>query len=204
MGSAVRQGSERDRVSLRERKKARTRAAIQEHALRLFRAQGYEATTMEQIADEAEVSPSTLLRYFPTKEALVLTDDYDSLITEALRAQPPGAEPVEAVRGALRAGFSSITAEEIPQFRERQQLAFTVPQLRAASHDQLGQSMRTLAGILAERTGRNPDDLEIRALSGAIVGVILSTMLHWAQHADADPFSVLDESLAYLQAGLSG
>lgn len=189
-------------MSLRERKKARTRATIQEHALRLFGEQGYEVTTMEQIAEEAEVSPSTLLRYFPTKEALVLTDDYDSLITEALRAQSPDIEPVEAVREALRAGFGSITAEEIPQFRERQRLAFTVPQLRAASHDQLGQSMRTLARILAERAGRHPDDVEIRTLSGAIIGVILSTMLHWAQHPDADPFSVLDESLAYLQAGL--
>jgi hypothetical protein len=49
-------------VGLRERKKAKTRAAIQEHALRLFRIQGYEATTIEQIADAAEVSPSTVFR----------------------------------------------------------------------------------------------------------------------------------------------
>src|SRR3954462_9329334 len=87
---------------LRERKKAKTRAAIQEHALRLFQQQGYDATTVEQIAEAAEVSPSTFFRYFPTKEDTVLTDEYDALIVDAVRAQPPELPPVEALRNVMR------------------------------------------------------------------------------------------------------
>jgi AcrR family transcriptional regulator len=83
---------------LRERKKARTRASIREHALRLFREQGHQATTVEQIAAAAEVSPSTFFRYFPTKEDVVLHDDMESLMLEAFARQPPEIGLVAAVR----------------------------------------------------------------------------------------------------------
>ena len=85
--NGLREGDQ-PRPSLRERKKAKTRAAIQEHALRLFMEQGYEQTTVEQIADAAEVSPSTFFRYFPTKEDVVMYDAFDPLMVEAFRAQP--------------------------------------------------------------------------------------------------------------------
>jgi AcrR family transcriptional regulator len=64
-------------TGLRERKKAKTRAAIQAHALRLFAKQGYDETTIDQIADAAEVSQSTFFGYFPTKEDVVLHDRFD-------------------------------------------------------------------------------------------------------------------------------
>src|ERR1700744_6700684 len=86
---------------LRERKKARTRASLREHALRLFREQGYQATTVEQIAAAAEVSPSTFFRYFPTKEDVVLNDDMDTRVLEALARQPAELAPLAAVRAAV-------------------------------------------------------------------------------------------------------
>src|SRR5215467_4794255 len=89
-------------VGLRERKKARTRAAIREHALRLFREQGYDATTVDQIAEAADVSPSTFFRYFPTKEDVVLQDDLDILAVGAFEHQPPDMSPIAAFRAAAK------------------------------------------------------------------------------------------------------
>jgi AcrR family transcriptional regulator len=78
-------------LGLRERKKARTRAAIQEQALHLFAAQGYAATTVRQIADAAEVSESTFFRYFPTKEDVVMHDRFDRSRPFAVRSPPSSA-----------------------------------------------------------------------------------------------------------------
>ena len=95
--------------SLRERKKARTRASIREHALRLFRERGYDATTVDQIAAAAEVSPSTFFRYFPTKEDVVLRDDLDDRILEAFARQPASLTPVAAVRAAIREAVETFS-----------------------------------------------------------------------------------------------
>src|SRR5215472_15110349 len=110
---------EQRRSGLRERKKAKTRAAIQRHALRLFHEQGYEATTVEQIAEAAEVSPSTFFRYFPTKEDVVLYDDLDPVFIAAYEAQPAELSPIQALRGALRAVFARLPAHEMEQQWER-------------------------------------------------------------------------------------
>src|SRR5215470_5069758 len=104
---------------LRERKKAKTRAAIQRHALRLFREQGYEATTVTQIADAAEVSESTFFRYFPTKEHLVLEDDLDDALMASFEAQPAGLTPVQAMRAALRDVFGTLPPEGRAEIQDR-------------------------------------------------------------------------------------
>lgn len=78
---------------LRERKKLKTRTAIRGAAFRLIAKQGYEATTVEQIAEASEVSPSTVFRYFPTKEDIVLTDEYDPVMASVLRSRPAGESP---------------------------------------------------------------------------------------------------------------
>src|ERR1700712_5144937 len=92
-------------IGLRERKKIRTRAAIRDNAMRLFREQGYTATTVDQIAEAADVSPSTFFRYFPNKEAVVLADDVDPLVIRALHDADPHLTPMAAVRQALTGTF---------------------------------------------------------------------------------------------------
>ena len=192
----------RPAIGLRERKKARTFAAIQQQALRLFREQGYDATTVEQIAEAAEVSPSTFFRYFPTKEDVVLTDDYDPLILAAFQAQPAELSPVAALRAAMRAVFAGLPPEQVGLERERQALIQSVPELRAAMLDGLRATIQLIAEAMAARVGRRPDEFAVRTFAGAVLGVVLASMFAAAEEADADVFARVDDGLAQLEAGL--
>ncbi|MGO9341123.1 MAG: TetR family transcriptional regulator [Acidimicrobiales bacterium] len=187
---------------LRERKKAKTRAAIQHEALRLFREKGYEATTVDHIAEAVEISPSTFFRYFRAKEDLVLTDDYDPLIIEAIRAQPAELSPVRAVRNGLRTLFETMSREELADMRDRAELALAVPELRAGMLDQFAQTIRQITGLIAERVGRTSDDFEVSALAGAMLGVMISAEFYWVEHPESDLVALLDMALAHLESGL--
>ena len=189
-------------VGLRERKKVKTRAAIQHEALRLFRLQGYEETTVEQIAEAAEVSPSTFFRYFPSKEDLVLTDDYDPLILETCRAQPAELGPVEAVRRGLRTVFEGMDGQELADMRDRAELALLVPDLRAAMLDQLALVIRQLTDVVAERGKRPSGDFEVATLAGAILGVVISAEFYWVENPGTDLVALIDKALANLESGL--
>ena len=118
---------------LRERKKQKTRWAIQEHALRLFAEQGYDATTVEQIAEAAEVSPSTFFRYFKTKEDVVSEDRYDALIVAGIEAAPPGLGPLAIMRHAMKTSLGDLNPGENQQILTRMRLVLSVPSLRAVT-----------------------------------------------------------------------
>jgi AcrR family transcriptional regulator len=192
-------------TSLRERKKARTRASLREHALRLFREQGYQATTVEQIAAAAEVSPSTFFRYFPTKEDVVLRDDMDDRILEALTRQPVSLTPVAALRAALREAIASLTPHEWAEFREAAGLSDEVPEIRARQLDELGRTIDRMAEALAQRTGRSAEELPVRVYVGAIFGVMLAVLTPgtWSKtDVGVQTFDRIDEALGLLEAGL--
>ena len=164
---------------LRERKKARTRASIREHALRLFREQTYQGTTVEQIAAAAEVSPSTFFRYFPTKEDIVLQDDMDTRMIEALERQPAGLGPLSAVRAATREVFTSYTQADLDLLGETTALTMTVPEIRARAMNEFARSISVIGEALAKRAGRPADDLAVRTTAGAIIGVVMSITMPW-------------------------
>jgi AcrR family transcriptional regulator len=190
------------RPGLRERKKARTRAAIREHAFRLFREQGYDATTVEQIAEAAEVSPSTFFRYFPTKEDVVLQDDMDLLWLEAVKAQPASLGPIAALRAGMHAAFASIPPEEFARLREGTRLALTVPAVRGRSLDEFARTIGIIAEGLAERSGRDPSDPALRVFAGAVVGVAMASWFAAPGDDLANFAKNFDEGLALLEAGL--
>jgi AcrR family transcriptional regulator len=189
-------------AGLRERKKARTRAAIQAAALELFERDGYTATTVDQIAERAEVSPATFFRYFPTKEDVVLHDRYDPLLIADFRAQPPELSPLAALRRTLRSVFHGLPPDEFARERQRATLIISVPELRARALDQLATSLEPFTEVVAERTGRPVDDPEVRALTGAVLGVSISAMLAAAEDPNADYVALMDSGLGYLESGL--
>src|SRR5215203_1973777 len=188
------------KAGLRERKKAKTRAEIQRHALKLFGERGYEATTVGRIAEAAEVSESTFFRYFPTKEDVVLWDELDPLVFEAFKKQPPEMGPIRALRESIRDVLSGTSAAEKADLLGRLEVLMSVPPLRAMLLDGLRGPMRLLARAMAERAGRRPDDPAVRALAGAVMGIGLSAMFAAAE-PEADVVSLIDEGLAFLEAG---
>ena len=189
------------RPGLRERKKARTRAAIREHALRLFREQGYDATTVEQIAEAAEVSPSTFFRYFPTKEDVVLQDDLDLVWMDAFRAQPRDLGPIAAMRAAVRAAFADLAADDLEQLREAMDLAVAVPAVRARMLEEMARTSQRIAEAVAERSGRTAGDFTVRAVAGAVIGIAMAAWFDDPGNLEAfgDKF---ERGLALLEAGL--
>jgi len=201
-------GASQDRPDgLRERKKARTRAAIREHALRLFRENGYQRTTVEQIAAAAEVSPSTFFRYFPTKEDLVLRDDMDTRMIEAFERQPSDLSPLSAVRAAVREMFGSYTQADLDTLGETTALTLTVPEVRARAMDEFGRTIAVISEALAKRAGRPADDLAVRTVAGAIIGVIMSITMPWEgwssdRQTIVDMFERIDQALSLLEDGL--
>lgn len=191
---------------LRERKKARTKTEIQRQALRLFREQGYQATTVEQVAAAAEVAPSTVFRYFATKEDLAALDEYFSLdarVEEAFKSQPPELSALQALRAALRAAFSGLTPSERDARYDRDLGMVRVPELWTANAPLLSRGLRTLDELVATRTGRPIDDPDVRALTGAVLGVALRVFLRWSEHPDTDLATALDAELAHLESALA-
>jgi AcrR family transcriptional regulator len=191
----------KSRPGLRERKKARTRAAIREHALRLFRAQGYDETTVEQIAEAAEVSPSTFFRYFPTKEDVVLQDDMELLWMDVFLAQPAEMGPIAALRAAVRAAFDGMGPGTLAELRETMDMAMAVPAVRARMLAEFARTTQVIAQAVAERAGKSSTDFEVQALAGAVVGIAMAAWFD--QPEDLDGFGAkLERGLALLEAGL--
>ena len=151
----------------RQRKKTATRGRIRASALRLFREQGYDTTTVEQIAAAAGVSHMTFFRYFPTKEDVALSDRFDPLIASAI-AQTPAAWPlIQRIRAVLVQGLRQVYDTDrdtllaqvklivsTPALRERQwagQIATQQLILRALStgEDEQGPSFQTRVTVAA-------------------------------------------------------
>ncbi|MFF8415924.1 TetR/AcrR family transcriptional regulator [Streptomyces sp. NPDC015680] len=188
---------------LRERKKLRTRIAIRQAAYRLIAEQGYEATTVEQIAAAAEVSPSTVFRYFPAKEDIVLTDEYDGVLATALRGRPAGEPPLESLRHVLAEVLAEFLATGEQELRQRTRLMVEVPAVRARTAGSMSDTAGALADALAARTGREPGDLAVRVFVAAVLGTLREVTLCWGEQGqEGDLVAMTGRALDILEGGL--
>ena len=184
-------------LGLRERKKIKTRHVIRREAFRLFDANGYAATTIEQIADAAEVSPSTFFRYFPSKESLLLADDLDPLVLAAFKAQPPDLSPSQAIRRAYETTMAGLSPEQLEFESTRQRLIFSIPELKAAMYDEYYRTVSVMAAAIGDRISRPATDFEVRVFVGAMVGAMMAAYDSAPKTADT-----IYRALDFLDAGM--
>ncbi|MFF7353276.1 MULTISPECIES: TetR/AcrR family transcriptional regulator [Streptomyces] len=195
--------ADRPHVGLRERKKIKTREAIRAATYALVEEQGYDATTIDQIAERAEVSPSTVFRYFPTKEDIVLTDEYDPLILEEIRARPADEPWSETMRYVLHRAIEFGMDDDLAVSRLRTHLMVQVPAVRSRMMESMSATGRMLCEAIGERTGRDPDGLEVRVYAMSLIGALMETSMYWAENDHRDDFAALvDRTLDVMEHGL--
>jgi AcrR family transcriptional regulator len=187
---------------LRERKKQRTRDSIQRVAMRLFLEQGYEATTIEQIADAVEISPSTFFNYFPSKEEVVFADDFEPLIARLFLDRPRDEPMSVALRHAMMAVLPGVVDNDRDLMLARGRLALQTPALKGRLWQDLERTQDLVRTLIAERTGRDPEDFELRVIAGALVGALYAAVMEWTrQDGRADMMDLLNRALDTIENG---
>lgn len=171
---------------------------VHETALDLADRHGYSNVTIERIAEAADVSPSSVYRYFGTKEGIFLWDQYDRLALEFLAGTDPSIPPMRAMRQAIEslAGALEETGETV---RRQLRLIYTVPELKTATRGYLDQLRGDLAATIQRRQGEGLSDLESLVVAGALIGAIDAAMEHWTTSgSETDLVAEIESSLDIL------
>jgi AcrR family transcriptional regulator len=197
-----------DAGGLRERKKARTRESLEAAALDLFARQGFDGTTIEEIADACDVSPRTFFRYFPTKEAVLFGDGEtrcDALVA-ALAAQPADADPLDALHAAMLELARSYRDDRDVLVLRKKVLQESV-QLRAykAEHQRGWEEAVTEELARRARVAKRPlTRFELRLLSGVAVAALRAGLDTWIDDKRSPALDVLvDRAFTELAAGFA-
>jgi AcrR family transcriptional regulator len=191
-------------ISLRERKKARTRRALVEAALRLFAERGFEATTVAEIAEAADVSPRTFFTYFPAKEDVLFADAQDRIdrLRDALAKRTPDESLLDALRRAAReiVADQSFRAEEQ---RAHMQVIGANPALGARALQDLLAAEQVVAAAIADDLGVDQTDLQPQVAAAAAVNALRGAFMTWfLSGASGDPQPAFDQALDLIEHGL--
>jgi AcrR family transcriptional regulator len=197
------QTSEVEPPGLRERKRQRTRETIARVALELFDRQGFQETTIAQIAEAADVSPRTVSAYFPHKEDLAFPDVEEELAAfdARLRDRLPGETAIDALREFIRSRVEE-GEPRASERRTRQRVIHADEGLRVHEHHSWARVQESLAAAIARDLGVAADDLEPRMAAAATLTVF--ELL--GKHDDADPaeaLAAMDRALLFIGGGIS-
>jgi AcrR family transcriptional regulator len=201
-----------EELGRRERKKLRTREALIDAAFKQFAERGFEATTVEEIADEVDVSSRTFFRYFSSKEDVVLTfhEEQFARIVEALCARPPEEPVITALRRAIvsvaesyERGEGGIDASRLQCILE---MSSQSPNVLARTLEHAQKKQSTLTRILADRMGVDPkDDMRPHVAAAMATCAFQSTAELWNKRPDRFPTlsSAVDAALALIESGVN-
>ncbi|WP_320671151.1 TetR/AcrR family transcriptional regulator [Patulibacter defluvii] len=201
------------RPGLRERKKQRRRETIARVALELFDRQGFAATTIPQIAEEADVSPRTVSSYFPAKEDLVFPDTEEAFarLDERLRLRQPGESATDALRAWIMAELPGWEGRDA-QLRMQRRVIESDVGLQALERHHHTQAERRIAEAIAADLGTAPDELEPRMAAAATIAIFDVLGEHRKQEPEEAPMvpngeqpealALLDRALTFVGAGV--
>jgi mycofactocin system transcriptional regulator len=170
-------------------------------ALELFARDGFDATTMDDVAAAVGVGRRTLFRYYASKNDLVW-GEFDGVIA-ALRAHLDAAGDAPLLTALRRAVVASnrYDAAELPTLRIRMRLIGSVPALQGHSLRRYAAWRGIVTEFAARRRGERPEDLVPQLIGHAALGTTMAAFQWWVEHGDGDPAAVIDAALAQLEAG---
>lgn len=176
-----------------------SRGELERICLEMFSAQGFDVTSVDEIAAAAGIGRRTFFRYFKSKNDAVW-GEFDTQLDAFARwfaACPPEVPLVEAIRGGVLA-FNSFDAQATASLRNRMRLILGSPALQAYSTLRYAAWREVVARFAATRLGGDPADLLPRTLGHLALGAALAAYEQWLEHEDADLIDLLQTSLALL------
>jgi TetR/AcrR family transcriptional regulator, regulator of mycofactocin system len=181
------------------RRRITSRAELEQVAFDLFEQQGFEHTTVDDVASAAGVSRRTFFRYFESKNEIPW-GDFDSELARMRRrlaATPPQAPLMDAIREAI-VDFNQMPAEQLPEHRRRMTFILGVPALQAHSTLRFAAWRQVVADFVAQRTGQRPDDLLPRTIGHSMLGVAVAAYEQWLANPGDDLCELLDSAVREL------
>ena len=195
----------RGELGRRERKKQETRQALEAAALRLFETQGYESTTVEEIAEAADVAVRTFFRYFQSKQDVLFGEvgrDLFGRLAAQLAKRPATESPVEAVGAAFREMYQDAPDQQ-RQILDRMRSLGRSPKLAGPYHLLFQRLHELIAEFVGQRLDVSPVDLYPQLVGAAATASVKAALVAFEAIGGARPLVDLrDEAYAALTAGL--